>query len=139
MRHLSSLERQVGARRRACVLIADDDAGVRSFLRAVLEEGGHEVIEAKDGRQALLQAQSRHIDLVITDLVMPEQEGIATIQALRSEASTIGIIAISGAFDGQFLKAAKLVGADVVLPKPMDADLLLARVAEVLSRRSGNM
>ena len=94
----------------ARILVADDEAGVRGFLRAVLEDGGYEVIEAADGKQALQQARAGHVDLVITDLVMPEQEGIETIQALRREMPGVGIIAISGAFEGQFLKMAETAG-----------------------------
>jgi len=119
----------------ARILVADDDAAVRCFLREVLEQGGHEVIEAADGKQALRQARSERVDLVITDLVMPEQEGIETIQALRRDVPDVRVIAISGAFGGQFLKTAQLLGADAVLSKPVSAELLLARVAEVLKPR----
>ena len=72
---------------------------------------------------------------MITDLVMPEQEGIETIQALRKEMPGIGIIAISGAFGGQFLEMAQTLGADAALTKPVSAELLLAKVAEVLKPR----
>jgi PAS domain S-box-containing protein len=119
----------------ARILVADDEAGVRGFLRKVLEEGGYEVIEAVDGKQALQQARAGHVDLVITDLVMPGQEGIETIRALRREVPGVGIIAISGAFGGQFLKVAQMMGAAAVLNKPVSAELLLARVAEVLKQR----
>jgi CheY-like chemotaxis protein len=93
------------------------------------------VIEAADGKQALQQVRAEHMDLVITDLVMPEQEGIETIQALRRDLPDVGIIAMSGAFGGQFLKIAKLMGAAVVLNKTVSAELLLAKVAEVLKTR----
>ena len=119
----------------ARILVADDEAGVRGFLRKVLEEGGYEVIEAVDGKQALQQARAGHVDLVITDLVMPGQEGLETIRALRREVPGVGIIAISGAFGGQFLKVAQMMGAAAVLNKPVSAELLLARVAEVLQPR----
>jgi DNA-binding response OmpR family regulator len=119
----------------ARILVADDEAGVRGFLRKVLEEGGYEVIEAADGKQALQQARAGHVDLVITDLVMPGQEGLETIRALRREVPGVGIIAISGAFGGQFLKVAQMMGAAAVLNKPVSAELLLARVAEVLQQR----
>ena len=122
-------------KRPARILVADDEAGVRSFLRTALEGGGYEVIEAADGRQALKQARAGGVDLVITDLVMPEQEGIETIQALRKEMPGIGIIAISGAFGGQFLEMAQTLGADAALTKPVSAELLLAKVAEVLKLR----
>ncbi|MGO9008872.1 MAG: response regulator [Bryobacteraceae bacterium] len=116
----------------ARILVADDEAGVRGFLRKVLEQSGYEVIEAADGKQALRQARAGHVDLVITDIIMPEQEGVETIQALRKEMPDIGIIAISGAYQGQFLKVAQMLGAAAALSKPVSAELLLARVAEVL-------
>ena len=112
--------------------MADDEAGVRGFLRKVLEQSGHEVIEAADGKQALRQARAGHVDLVITDIIMPEQEGVETIQALRKEMPDIGIIAISGVYQGQFLKVAQMLGPAAALSKPVSAELLLARVAEVL-------
>jgi len=119
----------------ARILVADDEAGVRGFLRAVLKQGGYEVTEAADGRQALQGVRAAQVDLVITDLVMPEQEGLEAIRILRREAPGVGIIAISGAFGGQFLKVAHLLGADAVLSKPVSKELLLAKVAEVLVRR----
>jgi two-component system, cell cycle sensor histidine kinase and response regulator CckA len=121
--------------RPARILVADDEAGVRSFLRTVLEGGGYAVIEAANGKQALQEARARDVDLVITDLVMPEQEGIETIRALRRNVPGVGVIAISGAFGDQFLKTAELLGADAVLSQPVSAELLLARVAEVLKPR----
>jgi PAS domain S-box-containing protein len=119
----------------ARILVADDEAGIRGYLRATLERAGYEVTEAADGRQALKEARKGGVDLVITDLVMPEQEGIETIRALRKEMPGIGIIAISGAFGGQFLEAARILGADASLGKPVSAELLLAKVAEVLKLR----
>ncbi len=114
------------------ILVTDDEAAVRGFVRSVLASAGYEVIEAADGKQALMHVHAGKVDLVIMDLIMPEQEGIETIQALRREAPSIGIIAISGAFGGQFLKAARILGADAALHKPLSAELLLIRVAEVL-------
>jgi two-component system, cell cycle sensor histidine kinase and response regulator CckA len=120
---------------RARILVADDEARVRGFLREVLTEDGYEVVEAANGKEAIEQARARVTDLVITDLVMPEQEGLETIQALRQDVPGTGIIAISGAFEGQFLKPAQLLGANAVLSKPINPKLLLATVAEVLARR----
>ena len=119
----------------ARILVADDDAGVRSFLCAVLKEARYAVSEAADGKQALREAAARPVDLVITDLVMPEQEGIETIRALRRDMSSVRIIAISGAFGGMFLQTARMLGADAVLEKPVTADALLDTVAEVLKSR----
>jgi DNA-binding response OmpR family regulator len=72
---------------------------------------------------------------VITDLVMPEQEGIETIQALRKDGAGIGIIAISGAFGGEYLGVAHRMGAESVLKKPVSPAVLLAKVAEALKSR----
>ena len=118
------------------VLVADDEAAVRSFLRTVLERAGYEVLEAGDGKETLQRLRTQHVDLVIVDLVMPELEGIETIQILRRENPGLRIIAISGAFDGQFLKTARLLGADEVLSKPVSAEMLLARTAELLKHRA---
>jgi PAS domain S-box-containing protein len=119
----------------ARILVADDDPAIRRLLRQVLEQGGYEVTEAADGKQALQQALARHVDLLITDLIMPEQEGIETIQAIRRNVPGTGIIAISGAFGGMFLKTAQLM-ADAVLMKPVSAELLLTKVAEALKLRA---
>ncbi len=123
------------AARPARILVADDEIGVRGFLRTVLEGGGHEVIEAGDGKQALAQARAGNLDLVITDLVMPELEGIETIRTLRREMPGVAIIAISGAFGGQFLTLAQKLGANEILTKPVSAELLLSKVHEVLRAR----
>jgi DNA-binding response OmpR family regulator len=120
---------------KARILVVDDEAGVRKFFRLALEQAGYEVTEAENGRQALDQALAGRVDLLITDLVMPEKEGIETIRALRREAPGIGIIAVSGAFGGMFLSHARMLGADAVLGKPVGANLLLAKVAEVLEAR----
>jgi PAS domain S-box-containing protein len=115
------------------ILVGDDEAGVRGFLRAVLEQAGYEVIEAAADRNwALQQARAGQVDLVITDLVMPEQKGIESIRLLRRDVPGVGIIAISDAFGGEFPHTAQLLGADAVLCKPVNADQLLAKVAEVL-------
>jgi len=121
--------------RPARIVVADDEAGVRSFLRLVLEGAGYEVLEAPSGKLALQEARAGRVDLVITDLVMPEQEGIETIRALCREVPGVGIIAISGALGPQFLEVARMLGSQAVLSKPVSAELLLAKVAEVLKSR----
>ena len=116
------------------ILVVDDERAVRSFLRTVLETAGYAVFEAEEGKQALAQAEAEQIDLVVTDLVMPGQEGMETIQALRRQLPGAGIIAISGASGGRYLQMASMLGADAVLDKPVAPRLLLTRVAEVLER-----
>jgi len=116
------------------ILVADDEPRIRSFLRAVLEPAGYQVFLAADGKDAFRQALSARVDLVIMDLVMPEQEGIETIQVLRRRAPGLGIIAMSGAFGGQFLEVARQIGADAVIAKPLSPVVLLRKVAEVLEK-----
>ena len=119
----------------ARILVVDDEPGVRLFLRTVLENAHYEVLEASNGKEALTQTADHRVQLVITDLVMPELEGIETIQALRRSLPEVPIIAMSGAFEGQFLRVAKAMGAKAILTKPLDPELLLAQVAEVLAGR----
>jgi CheY-like chemotaxis protein len=100
-----------------------------------LESGGHSVVEAANGRQALEIFRNNAADLVITDLIMPEQEGIETILLLRERNPAVKIVAISGGGrtrNMDFLEIASKAGADMVLPKPFDAKTLLRTVQECL-------
>jgi len=119
----------------ARILVVDDEAPVRSFLREIFEAEGHEVIEAQNGREAVEAAATLPVDLVITDIVMPEQEGIETIQALARMKPDLPIIAISGAFGGHYLSVAKLIGAKAVLDKPINSQVLMTKVTELLAGR----
>jgi hypothetical protein len=119
----------------ARILVADDEDGVRGFLRTVLEQAGYEMAEAADGKEALKLVLNQRIDLVITDLVMPEREGIETIRELRRSNPELPIVAISGAFHGGFLGVAEQLGADASLMKPLDPGALLAIVEKLLARR----
>jgi DNA-binding NtrC family response regulator len=120
----------------ASILVVDDDADVRSVLARMLEIGGYQVFEAGDGKQAVAEARNRPIDLLITDLVMPEQEGIETIKLLRKEYPALKIIAISGAFGGDFLTVAGYLGAAETLQKPLRLDAILSTVERVLKSAS---
>jgi CheY-like chemotaxis protein len=75
----------------------EDDEPLRSVLRQILERTGHEVAEAADGRAAMEIQRQKGADLVITDIIMPEVDGIETIMVLRREFPSVKIIAISGA------------------------------------------
>ena len=116
------------------ILVVEDEAGVRSFFCAALQQAGYTVTEAANGKRALEMLRAAPVDLVITDLVMPEVEGLEIIQILRKQFPALRVIAVSGAFGGQFLKPARLLGATAVLPKPVSAEVLLHTVAEVLQR-----
>ena len=121
------------------VLVADDEPQVRRYLAAVLKQAGYDVWEAEDGRKAVQLALSERVDLVVTDLVMPNQEGLETIQMLRRQAPVVAIVAISGASHPEYLEVARKLGADVSLAKPMTAPELLGAVSQALaSRKSGS-
>lgn len=102
------------------ILIVDDEASIRSLLTEYLTELGFETAFGCNGLDAIEQVQKFDPHLLIIDLVMPEQEGIETIRALRATRKDLKIIAVSGAFAGQFLHTAELLGANAVLPKPLD-------------------
>ena len=107
------------------ILVVDDEPGIRSWLGEVLESAGYRILTAADGHEARDLAKENPVDLVITDLVMPREEGIEMIRALRKQCPQIKIIAMSGVFGASLLRAAELFGAHASLPKPLDADVLL--------------
>ena len=118
------------------ILVVDDEEGVRGFLRTVLEEAGYGVLEAGDGKQALQVLAASPVELVITDLVMPEVEGLETVRALRRDYPSVGIIVISGAARGSYLRVAETLGAHAALSKPLAPEVLLAEVRTVLQSRA---
>ncbi|MCZ2149972.1 MAG: response regulator [Bryobacterales bacterium] len=113
-------------------LVADDDADVRAMLKTMLAEVGFEVCEAANGRQAVEECRKRHFDVVMIDIVMPEQEGLVTIRQLRKELPDLKIIAMSGAFAGQFLHVAHMLGATAVLSKPFRPGVVLDILGNIL-------
>lgn len=119
----------------ARILIADDDQQVRVMLKMTLERAGYEVFEAEDGNEAVKKFKSEKPDLVVTDIVMPEKEGIETIMELRALDPNVQIIAISGGGrinPEDYLNWAKKFGVQKTFIKPVDRDLLLESVAELL-------
>jgi CheY-like chemotaxis protein len=121
----------------ARILVVDDEDEVRLSLRRMLESAGYEVLEASDGQEAMKVCRSRPLDLVITDIFMPGQEGMETIQALRREFPSVKIIAITGKASEVYLKTARLLGAQATLQKPLRLDPLLEAVRAVLGTPSG--
>jgi len=118
------------------ILIIDDDESVRALLRALLEQEDYLVDEARDGRQGLRRMRERPSDLVFCDIFMEDQEGLATIRALRAEFPGIPVIAMSGGsrtLGTSFLDEAILFGARVALSKPFDQALLRETVARLLT------
>jgi DNA-binding response OmpR family regulator len=124
------------------ILIIDDDAGARRMITRILVDSGHEVIEAENGVDGVRKYLEERTNLIITDIIMPEKEGIQTIADIRASGSTVGIIAISGGGSGAgnlYLNMAVELGADAVLAKPFRPSELLALVDDLLGRdRSGS-
>jgi DNA-binding response OmpR family regulator len=114
------------------ILIADDDEQVRSLLREILQKEGYEVFEAPNGKQAVERMNLQETDLLMIDLVMPEQEGLETIRSLRKERPSLKIVAMSGAFAGEFLPVANVLGAGATLKKPFAVEEVLEVVHKLL-------
>lgn len=103
----------------ASILIVDDEEPIRHLLRSILEGDGHRVIEAADGREGLTLYRQAPTDLVITDILMPERDGMEVTLELTREFLDAKVIAMTGASGGQnFLNVAKLFGARQLLQKP---------------------
>lgn len=118
----------------ASVLIVDDHVGVRETLRAWLERDGHEVRLAGNGDEALAVIGTFVPAVVVTDIVMPDRDGIETIFELRRRSPSVKIVAISGAGAGagDYLDAARILGADVTFTKPLDLKELCRTVRSLV-------
>ena len=113
----------------ARILLIDDDDSVRSMLCLTLDHFGHTVIEARNGKEGLALFQHANADLLITDIVMPEKEGLEVLMELRKKNPPVKIIAISGS---DYLHMAKLMGAAKVLAKPFSNEVLIAAINDLL-------
>ena len=119
----------------ARVLIADDDKQMREMLSELLADEGYEVANACDGAEAISLLREQPTDLLITDIIMPNQEGVETIRIVSSDFPETKIIAISGGGrlgPDSFLPAAEKFGAHRIFAKPFDPDDLLAAVKELV-------
>lgn len=115
----------------ARILIIDDEELVRLTLRQMLLSDNHEVFEASNGKDGVAMQKANPADVVITDIIMPGQEGIETIVQLRQADPGLKIIAISGGGrmkNMDFLKVASKLGADAVLSKPFSVKDILSAV-----------
>jgi DNA-binding response OmpR family regulator len=111
----------------------DDEDGLRRVVKRMLEKGGHEVLLAGDGNEGLRQLRQTHVDLIVTDIVMPGKEGLETILEIRRAWPNLRIIAMSGGFgtSGDYLALAQSFGAHRILAKPFTSEQLLAAVREL--------
>jgi DNA-binding response OmpR family regulator len=121
----------------ARILVLEDDNALGIIMRSALEDGGHAVTVAADGRIGLRVFGAGKFDLVITDMLMPDMDGVEIVRTLRAYRSSVKIVAISGggALDhGDLLTTAVRLGADATLPKPFAPHALLELVAAVLGQ-----
>jgi CheY-like chemotaxis protein len=116
----------------ALILVIDDTATMRQLVRRMLERATHTVLEAEDGEAGLTLIERQRPTLVITDLIMPNMEGIETIQQIKRSRPGTKIIAMSGG-DQLNLHAAKKLGADAALAKPFGAATLLETIDRLLA------
>ncbi len=117
------------------ILVIDDDDQIRELLRRTLDWAGYTVIEAVNGKVAMRLQRQEPADLVITDLIMPEQEGLETISSLKREFPEVKIIAVSGGGrigPETYLPTAKELGADRIFTKPFSVREIVETVEELL-------
>ncbi len=116
------------------VLVVDDEPSITDLVSLILTEKGYEVSIANDGNQGLKQFESVEPDLVITDIVMPDMEGIEFIKALVEKKKDIPVIVMSGNIVGmKFLKTARLFGAKAALTKPFTTQELIETIDRILA------
>jgi DNA-binding response OmpR family regulator len=124
----------------ARILLIDDDDLLRGVLAKALTYGGHETIQASDGKMGVELARVTPVDIVITDLVMPVQEGVETIITLRREQPKLPVIAMSGGTTNSsvYLDIAGKIGARRVLSKPFTPKQLIETIDEVLAETNAD-
>jgi two-component system, chemotaxis family, chemotaxis protein CheY len=119
------------------VLVVDDQEQVRQLIRETLEQAGYEVDEARDGKEGIERYRAKAPDLIIMDILMPDQDGLEAIMTIRREFPDTRVIAMTGASDTigvlNLLDVAKMFGARRTLQKPFELKVLLDAVAAELT------
>jgi two-component system OmpR family response regulator len=118
------------------ILVVDDDGHIRQVLRYALERAGHVVREAKDGAEALREVMSQRPDLLVLDIMLPEDDGLTVCKRIRAE-SSLPIIFLSSRDDELDRVIGLESGADDYVTKPFSPRELVARVSAVLRRVKG--
>jgi len=121
----------------ALIILIDDDPILREIVEVALRRVGHEVFSAVNGKDGVQLCSAHPPDLVITDILMPEKEGLESIQEIRAKFPILPVLAVSGAPDEwKVLDLAKRLGADESIAKPFAPEELLARVHSLLTAAS---
>jgi CheY-like chemotaxis protein len=120
------------------ILVIDDNEDLREMMHLILSADGHEVETASDGLGGLGRLREARFDLVVTDIFMPDQDGIETITQVREHFPSVRIVAISGGGRASraksYLRTAIEIGADAAIPKPFEQSELCATVRWVLAK-----
>jgi CheY-like chemotaxis protein len=117
------------------ILIVEDEKDVREMLKTSLVRRKFTVIEAENGKDAISHFKPLITDVVVTDLIMPDEDGLKVIIKLKELKPSLKIIAISGggkAGPGSYLNLAKALGADAIFSKPFSINDLIAKIEELL-------
>jgi len=125
----------------ARILLVDDDEMVRSTVRAMLAGAGHEVVQAVDGEDGLLQFRQHGCDLIICDVIMPNMDGLEMVREIRRLSTDVPIISMTGSFvrstggahlNAVYLRLCSELGATKVIAKPFRAADLMPLVVQCL-------
>jgi len=119
-------------RRLTTILVVDDEPLVRHTLEAGLKQNGYQVLLAGNGDEALEVLACAKVDLVLTDLAMPQREGLETIIEIRRRFPGVKVVALSGVFGSLYLDMARQLGAAAALSKPVRIDVLRSTINAVL-------
>jgi CheY-like chemotaxis protein len=117
------------------ILLADDDEDQRLVLRLALEQAKYTVRESATGREALALQRARPAQVLITDIFMPDMDGLELVQAFKAEFPSTAIIVISGGgrrITSDYLASARLLGVHATLQKPFQVDVLLKMLASLI-------
>jgi CheY-like chemotaxis protein len=117
------------------ILLVDDHESVREMIKTSLLRYKYTVIEASNGKEAIARFKPSLVDMVITDILMPEEDGLKVIMKIREIKPEIKIIAISGggkAGPNNYLSLAKALGADLTITKPFSINDLLSKIKEMI-------
>ncbi len=121
----------------ADILVIDDDEDLRNTIITLIESVGHTPHGAADGAEGLAILGATKIDIAITDIVMPEKEGISTIIDIKRDFPNIGIIAITG-YQDSYLTYAQQLGADLAIRKPLDLPVLMEHIEDLIAKKSSS-
>lgn len=120
------------------ILVAEDDRNANKLIGAVLRKDGHEILSAADGQEALTILENEHVDLIVSDVMMPHMDGMELVSQLREANWDMPVLMLTARQDSETLHDSFLIGADDYLTKPADMKELVLRVRALL-RRTGAM